>query len=123
MKGRFIGLIALALTLLVFSGPVVAHHGSQGYDFTKRISVKGTVNGHPAIELVYAGPLAAKADALHYWVDAASYQPVRIDLPPYNAGSSIAESWIPKTAANTAQTDKPAVPAGFRQVPPSSAFH
>jgi hypothetical protein len=51
MKGRFIGLIALALTLLVFSGPAVAHHGSQGYDFTKRISVKGTVS-----RFVWANP-------------------------------------------------------------------
>jgi hypothetical protein len=30
-----------------------------------RDSVKGTVNGHPAIELVNAGPLAAKAGAVH----------------------------------------------------------
>ncbi len=60
---------------------------------------------------------------MHYWVDAASYQPVRIDLPPFTAASSIAESWIPKTAANVAQTDKPQVPAGFRQVPPSTEFH
>jgi hypothetical protein len=88
-----------------------------------RVSVKATVNGHPAIELVYAGSLAGKADAVHYWVDAASYQPVRIDLPPFTAASSIAESWIPKTAANVAQTDKPQVPAGFRQVPPSTEFH
>lgn len=88
-----------------------------------RVSVKGTVNGHLAIELVYAGPLAAKADAVHYWVDATSFQPVRIDFPPFSAASSIAESWIPKTASNVAQTDKPQVPAGFRQVPPSPAFH
>ncbi|MGH3171118.1 MAG: hypothetical protein ACRDN0_35285, partial [Trebonia sp.] len=65
-----------------------------------RISVKGTVNGHAAIELVYAGPLAAKADAVHYWVDATTYQPVQIDLPPFTAASTINESWIPKTAAN-----------------------
>ena len=88
-----------------------------------RVSVKGTVDGHPAIELVYAGPLAGKADAVHYWVDAASYQPVRIDLPPFTAASSIAESWLPKSAENVAQTDKPQVPAGFRQVPPSSEFN
>jgi hypothetical protein len=88
-----------------------------------RVSVKGDVNGHPAVQLVYAGPLAAKASAVRYWVDAASYQPVRIDLPPFTAASSIAESWQLKTAANVAQTDKPQVPAGFRQVPPSTAFH
>ena len=88
-----------------------------------RVSVKTIVNGHPAIELVYAGPLAAKAGAVRYWVDGASFKPVRIDLPPFTAASSIAESWIQKTAVNVAQTDKPQVPAGFRQVPPSSAFH
>ena len=42
---------------------------------------------------------------------------------PFTAASSIAESWLPKTAANVAQTGQPQVPAGFRQVPPSEAFH
>jgi hypothetical protein len=88
-----------------------------------RIGRKGQVNGHPAIELVYAGRLAAKADAMRYWVDAATYQPVQIDLPPFTAASTISESWIRKSAVNVAQTDKPHVPAGFRQVPPSSAFN
>jgi hypothetical protein len=87
-----------------------------------RVAVKGTVNGHAAIELVYAGKLAAKADALHFWVDARTYQPVQLDMPPFTAASTITESWIPKSAANEAQTDKPQVPAGFRQVPPSDAF-
>jgi len=86
------------------------------------VAGKGTVNGHAAIELVYAGKLAARADAVHYWVDARTYQPVQLDMPPFTAASTITESWIPKSAANAAQTDKPQVPAGFRQVPPSSAF-
>ena len=88
-----------------------------------RIALKGQVNGHAAIELVYAGRLAAKADAVRYWVDAKTFQPVQIDMPPFTAASTITESWIPKSAANVAQTDKPQVPAGFRQVPPSSAFN
>jgi len=88
-----------------------------------RIGRKGQVNGRPAIELVYAGKLAAKADAMRYWVDAATFQPVQIDMPPFTAASTISESWIPKTAANVAQTDKPHVPAGFRQVPPSTTFN
>jgi hypothetical protein len=87
-----------------------------------RIGRKGQVNGHPAIELVYAGKLAAKANAVRYWVDAATYQPVQIDMPPFTAASTISESWIPKSPANVAQTDKPHVPAGFRQVPPSTTF-
>src|SRR6202163_4400411 len=51
MKGRLITVCALAAGLLVFSGPVVAHHGSQGYDFTKRITLKGTVS-----QFVWANP-------------------------------------------------------------------
>jgi hypothetical protein len=87
------------------------------------IGLKGQVNGHAAIELVYAGKLAAKADAVHYWVDATTFQPVRIVLPPFTAASTITESWLPKSPAIVAQTDKPQVPAGFRQVPPSAAFN
>ena len=88
-----------------------------------RIGLKGQVNGHAAIELVYAGKLAAKADAVHYWVDASTFEPVSIVLPPFTAASTIAESWLPKSAAIVAQTDKPQVPAGFRPVPPSGAFN
>ena len=80
------------------------------------------VNGHAAIELVYAGTLAKKAAAVHFWIDAKTYQPVEMVSPPFTAASTVKESWIPKTAANVAQTDKPQVPAGFRQVPPSPAF-
>jgi hypothetical protein len=86
------------------------------------VGLKGEVNGHAAIELVYAGKLAAKAAAVHFWVDAKTYQPVEIVSPPFTAASTIKESWIPKSAANVAQTNKPQVPAGFRQVPPSPAF-
>ena len=88
-----------------------------------RIGRKGQVSGHAAIELVYAGKLAAKADAVHYWVNARTYQPVRIDMPPFTAASTVAESWIPKSAANVTRTDKPRLPHGFRQVPPSTTFN
>jgi hypothetical protein len=88
-----------------------------------RIGLKGQVNGRPAIELVYAGKLAGKANAVHYWVDAATYKPVQLDMPPFTAASTISVSWIPKSAVNVARTDKPQVPAGFRQVPPSNAFN
>jgi hypothetical protein len=60
---------------------------------------------------------------VHYWVDAATYQPVRIDMPPFTAASTVAESWIPKSAAIVTQTDKPRIPHGFRQVPPSATFN
>ncbi len=51
MNAKLITLIALAAGLLVFSGPVVAHHGAQGYDLTKRISLKGTIS-----QFVWANP-------------------------------------------------------------------
>jgi Family of unknown function (DUF6152) len=51
MKIRLIAMVALAGGLLFCSGPVVAHHGSQGYDFTKRITVKGAVS-----RFVWANP-------------------------------------------------------------------
>ncbi len=43
MKVRLSTFFALAMGLLAFSGPVVAHHGPQGYDYSRRISLKGTV--------------------------------------------------------------------------------
>jgi hypothetical protein len=88
-----------------------------------RVGLKGEVDGHPAIELVYAGKLAKKAAAVHFWVDAKTYQPVEIVSPPFISASTIKESWIPKSAANVAQTDKPEIPAGFRPIPPSPAFN
>jgi hypothetical protein len=48
---------------------------------------------------------------------------VEIVSPPFISASTIKESWIRKSAANVAQTDKPEIPAGFRQIPPSSAFN
>jgi DNA-directed RNA polymerase specialized sigma24 family protein len=55
--------------------------------------------------------------------DLKTYQPVEIVSPPFTRASTIKETWIPKSAANVAQTDKPQIPAGFRQVPPSAAFN
>jgi hypothetical protein len=87
------------------------------------VGLKEEVDGHAAIELVYAGKLAKKASAVHFWVDAKTYQPVEIVFPPFTSASTIKESWIPKSAANVAQTDKPEIPAGFRRIPPSRAFN
>jgi hypothetical protein len=87
------------------------------------VGLKGEVDGHAAIELVYAGKLAKKAAAVHFWVDAKTYQPVEIVSPPFTSASTIKETWIRKSAANVAQTNKPQIPAGFRQIPPSPAFN
>ena len=44
MKTRMIAFFALAVCMTVLCRPVVAHHGSQGYDFSKRLTLKGTVS-------------------------------------------------------------------------------
>jgi hypothetical protein len=112
------------------SGLIVLSADSTPGDISKALAIgevgvglKGEVDGHAAIELVYAGKLAKKAAAVHFWVDAKTYQPVEIVSPPFTSASTIKESWIRKSAANVAQTDKPQVPAGFRRVPPSAAFN
>lgn len=87
------------------------------------VGLKGEVDGHAAIELVYAGKLAKKAAAVRFWIDAKTYQPVEIVSPPFTSASTIKESWIRKSAANVVQTNKPQIPAGFRQVPPSPGFN
>ena len=51
MKIRLLAMVAMAVGLLFFSGAAVAHHGSQGYDFSRRISVKATVS-----RFVWANP-------------------------------------------------------------------
>ncbi len=51
MKSRLVTFFALAMGPLVFCGPVGAHHGSQGYDYTRRITLKGTV-----AQFVWANP-------------------------------------------------------------------
>jgi hypothetical protein len=51
IKLRMLALIALAGGLLVLGAPAVAHHGSQGYDFKRRVTVKGTVS-----QFVWANP-------------------------------------------------------------------
>ena len=43
MKRKFIAIVGFAVGILLLGGPVRAHHGSQGYDFTKRVTLKGTV--------------------------------------------------------------------------------
>jgi hypothetical protein len=61
---------------------------------------RALTGGGSETRLVYAGKLAAKADAVHYWVNATTYQPIQLDLPPFTAASTITESWIPKTPAH-----------------------
>jgi hypothetical protein len=44
VKSKMLVVLAAAVSLLVFSGPVMAHHGVAGYDMTKTITLHGTVS-------------------------------------------------------------------------------
>jgi Family of unknown function (DUF6152) len=44
MKSTLMTLVALTCGLLLLCGSAAAHHGSQGYDFSRRITVKGIVS-------------------------------------------------------------------------------
>jgi hypothetical protein len=44
VKSKMLVVVAAAVSLLTFSGPVMAHHGVAGYDMTKTITVHGTVS-------------------------------------------------------------------------------
>ncbi|HEX3922421.1 MAG TPA: hypothetical protein VHY31_09055 [Streptosporangiaceae bacterium] len=81
-----------------------------------RVAHHGVVNGRRAIELVYAGALGRKGDALHFWIDAKTFRPVALVFPPFSAASTITESWVAKTPALAKQTNTPHIPSGFRKV-------
>ena len=51
MKAMRFGAIIAALGLLVFAGPVAAHHGTASFDTTKDLTLKGTVT-----EWIWANP-------------------------------------------------------------------
>jgi hypothetical protein len=81
-----------------------------------RVAGRGDINGHDAIELMYAGQLAAKAFAVQYWVDAQTFQPVQLDFPPFGKGGVINVAWLPRSAAILRYTDTPQVPVGFSHI-------
>jgi len=43
MRKRFFAALILVASLLVASGPVLAHHGASGYDMDKDTILKGTI--------------------------------------------------------------------------------
>lgn len=72
---------------------------------------RGPVNGHPAIEL----RLTRVNTDLVYWVDARTYQPLRIVLA--GGGDALDITWLPRTPALVNQTNHPQIPPGFRRTP------
>jgi hypothetical protein len=77
------------------------------------IAGRGRVGGRPAYELRYTH---GKAAALAYWVDARTYRPVRMVLPPGGPANVISIAWLARTPALVTTTNKPQIPAGFTHV-------
>jgi hypothetical protein len=79
----------------------------------------GTVNGHRAIELRYGGPVyGKKSSVVAYWIDARTFQPLRMVYGPGGPDMTMSVTWIPKSPANVKQTNTPQIPAGFTHVKP-----
>ena len=51
MKGKFLTVFALGISVLMVSMPLSAHHGNAAYDATKQINIKGTVT-----QFIWANP-------------------------------------------------------------------
>ena len=51
MRNGLAKIVALVVGLLLFSVPLVAHHGASAFDTTKRVTMKGTV-----VEWFWANP-------------------------------------------------------------------
>ena len=79
-----------------------------------RIWGHGTIAGRKAIVLRYTH---GKAAAMAYWVDARTFRPVRLDLPPGGPATVISISWLPRSAARVTATNTPQIPAGFSRAP------
>ncbi|HLJ98733.1 MAG TPA: hypothetical protein VKU39_02370, partial [Streptosporangiaceae bacterium] len=80
--------------------------------------VAGTeqVNGKSLIRLTPAHPGNANTT---YWIDAATYLPVRAQLAYGDSRDEETFQWLSPTAANLAHLNVP-IPAGFTRVPPPS---
>jgi hypothetical protein len=51
VKGKFLVVLTLAITSLIVSIPLFAHHGNAAFDVGKKVTLKGTVT-----EWVWANP-------------------------------------------------------------------
>jgi len=43
LRGKLLTILALGIGVLIFSAPLLAHHGNAAYDTDKKVTVKGTV--------------------------------------------------------------------------------
>lgn len=80
---------------------------------------RGTVDGVAAVKLTGNADGAGWSMAWTYWVNAASFLPVRV-MTEWNRRPPVMQDdlqWLPPTAANLAKLTVP-IPAGFTQVHP-----
>ena len=75
MKSKMLVVLAVAGSLLLFSGPVMAHHGVAGYDMTKTITLHGTVTkfdwSNPHV-VVYLDAKNDSGEIQHWTIEFAS---------------------------------------------------
>jgi uncharacterized protein DUF6152 len=75
MKSKIFVVLAAAVSLLILSGPVAAHHGVAGYDITKTITVHGTVSkfdwSNPHV-VVYVDAKNDSGEMQHWTIEFAS---------------------------------------------------
>jgi hypothetical protein len=75
MKSKIFVVLAAAVSLLIPSGPVAAHHGVAGYDMTKTITVHGTVSkfdwSNPHV-VVYVDAKNDSGEMQHWTIEFAS---------------------------------------------------
>jgi Family of unknown function (DUF6152) len=75
MKSKLLIVLAAAVSFVIFSGSVMAHHGVAGYDMTKTITVHGTVTkfdwSNPHV-VVYVDAKNDSGEMQHWTIEFAS---------------------------------------------------
>jgi len=75
MKSKLLVVLAVVVSLAMFSGSAMAHHGVAGYDMTKTITVHGTVSkfdwSNPHV-VVYVDAKNEGGEMQHWTIEFAS---------------------------------------------------
>jgi hypothetical protein len=75
MKRNLFVTLAALVSLMIFSGPAIAHHGVAGYDMTRTITVHGTVTkfdwSNPHV-VVYLDAKNESGEIQHWTIEFAS---------------------------------------------------
>ena len=88
MKRKLLIVLAAAGCLVMFSNPVIAHHGVAGYDLTKTVTLHGTVSrfdwSNPHV-VVYVDAKNEAGEMQHWTIEFAA--PVHMARAGWNKGS------------------------------------